>query len=117
MTYDDGILKIYRVENVAEAGKKPVLKLYFKGRYYYHQETLGYGRYYAALNAGQRISAVFAVPGWEDIQAEDICVPEDGQQYKVQITQRAKDEDGIQMTRITLERLGETYGIAENREN
>ena len=45
MTYDDGILKIYRPENTAAKGGKPVIVLKFKSQHYYEYDVLGYNRY------------------------------------------------------------------------
>ena len=42
--------------------------------------------------------------------AMDICILEDGLQYKCAFVQHVMD-DGLKITRITLERLKEDYGI------
>lgn len=113
MTFDDGILKIYRTENSAPPGFEPVERLVFLAGYYYHQETLGYGRYYTALQARQKVDLVVAVPGWEDILANHICILEDGLQYTVQLVQKSFDDGGLKITRITLERMGESYVVED----
>ncbi len=114
MTFDDGILKIYETENSAPPGFEPVERLAFLAGYYYRQETLGYGRYYTALQARQKVDMVVSVPGWEYILANHICIPEDSQQYTVQLVQKAYDENGLKITRLTLERLGrEDYAIKD----
>ena len=35
MTFDDGILKVYRTVNKAEPGNKPVIGLEYKDSYYF----------------------------------------------------------------------------------
>ena len=41
MTFDDGILTIYSVENIGDVGMMPVPGLVFKDTYYYGFDTLG----------------------------------------------------------------------------
>ena len=65
MTFDDGILTIYKIENTAQPGQMPVEGLTEKDRYYYGFDTLGINRFYTALQAQQQIEAVVNVPGWE----------------------------------------------------
>lgn len=111
MTFDDGILTIYKVENTAHPGQMPVEGLTEKDRYYYGFDTLGINRYYTALQARQTIEAVVNIPGWNDISALDICVLEDGRQYKLAMIQPTKDENGLRIMKLSLERLGKTYDI------
>lgn len=113
MTFDDGILGIYQSKNIGEPGCEPVMALVLKDNYYYHQETLGYNRYYTALQAREKISSVLSVPDWGQISAEDICITEDGRQYRILLSQPAYDENGLKITRITLERLGESYAVQD----
>ena len=49
MTFDDGTLTVYRTENTAKPGKKPVTKLKAKGRHYFNYGDLGYNRIYLSL--------------------------------------------------------------------
>jgi len=58
MTFDDGILTVYRTENTAKPGKKPVPKLKVKGKHYFNYGELGYNRIYRAKQAGQQVEAV-----------------------------------------------------------
>ena len=110
MTFDDGILKIYKVVNVAETGMKPKFALKLKSKHYFGFETVGISRYYTALQANTKVSHVVHI--WEDrkISSLDVCILEDGQQYKCAFVQHVID-DGLKVTRITLERLKEDYEI------
>lgn len=114
MTLDDGILEIYSVENIADRGMKPVYGLRLKSRHYYGFETVGIQRYYTAMKANSRVSDLVRI--WEDrgITAEDICILEDGKQYKCIFVQHMQDEDGLRITKITLERMDEEYVISED---
>lgn len=114
MTFDDGILKIYSTENIADIGKKPVIGLKEKSSHYFGFETVGVTRYYAAMQANSSISAVVHI--WQDrgIEAEDICILEDQKQYKCSFVQHMQNEENLPITKITLERLKEDYAIRKN---
>ena len=96
-------------------GKKPVISLVQRCRYYYHTEVIGVTRYYTALQANAKVDAIVSVQGWDaDIQYDDICIldPAEGNdQYKVAFIQKFLDSDGLKIRRLTLERLGENYVI------
>lgn len=114
MTFDDGILKIYDVKDISEPGMKPVTGLVYKSSHYFGYETVGITRYYTAMQANNKISELVHI--WQDrsITTQNICVMEDGQQYKCQFVQHTKDENGLLITKITLERLNENYVIRED---
>ena len=109
MTFDDGILKVYMVENIANPGDMPKEELVLKSEHFFGFDILGYSRYYTALQAHQNISAVVNIPEWHDITSLDIAKLEDGVQYKIRLEQRMKDENGLNVTKLTLERV-----VAEN---
>jgi hypothetical protein len=111
MTFDSGIASMYKVTNTAENGKKPKKGLVKIGQYYFGFQTLGVNRYYTALQAHQQLEAVIAVPGWEPVPVEAVVILESGLQYTVRMTQHALDENGLQITRLSLERNGESYDV------
>lgn len=111
MTFDDGILTIYAAKNEAYTGLMPKIVLYEKERFYFSFDTLGISRYYTALQARQQIEAVVNVPGWPDICATDICALEDGRQYRIVMRQPTMDDQGLRITKLSLERLGDKYEI------
>lgn len=105
MTFDDGILSVFRPENTAGPGDKPQSGYITMGRYYYSFANIGVTRYYTAMQAGQQVSAVVCVPGWNDIQVNDIVEREEapGHPYIVQMVQPETDEMGLRIDRLTLE--------------
>lgn len=111
MTFDDGILKIYRVVNQAEPGKKPEKKSVWKDSYYFGYGELGFARVYKAMQAKQQVDMVVNVPDWGDIKPLDICVMEDGQQYRIGLVQPTRDKNGLRITKLSLERIGEGYAL------
>lgn len=110
-TFNDGILTIYRTENIGDPGMKPVVGLVKKERYHYGFDTLGFNRYYTALEAKQQIESVVNIPGWGDIRATDICELENGDQFKIALRQPTLDDDGLRITKLSLERVDEKYAI------
>lgn len=111
MTFDDGILTVYRPQNTAGPGDKPQPGLKFIGRHYYSISSLGVTRYYAAMQAGQDVSAVVAVPGWNDIVTNDVIVLDDGRKYGAEMVQPETDEFGLRIMRVTLGVLSVDYQI------
>lgn len=105
MTFDDGTLKIYRMENDAEAGFMPVEKAVLQSEHYFGYDVLGYSRYYTALQAHQNISLVVNIPDWHDITVLDIAEMEDGARYIIRLVQPMKDENELNITKLTLERV------------
>ena len=112
MTFDDGNVKIYRITNIAEPGTKPKEAL---GEYETHcfgYETVGITRYYEALQADHKISDVITIPDWHDIRPDvQIAVMEDYSQHRIRQAQKTYDDDGLKITRLSLERIGDVYAF------
>lgn len=110
MTFDDGILTIYKTENIANPGNKPVIGLIEKNQAYFGFETIGINRYYTALQAKQQIDTLVHI--WQDrgIAANDICILESGKQYRIVMVQHM-DNDGLRITKLSMERLVEEYDM------
>ena len=111
MTFDDGILSIYKTVDVSKPGMKPEIQLELKDQYYFGFDNIGITRYYTAMQANQQISAVVNIPDWGDISTLDICALEDGKQYKIAMRQPTTDENGLRITKLSLERMDEQYAV------
>ncbi len=113
MTFDDGILNIYGIQNLAQPGDKPRVGLVLKSSHLFGFDTVGYNRYYAALKANEQIDDVVRI--WRDrtITNHDICILEDNLQYKISLIQHIKDDDGLDITKLTLTRIDEKYEIID----
>lgn len=120
MTFDDGIVGVYELTKVRVPGKMPVDGLQEKERFYFGYETLGINRYYTALQANQQIESVLNVPGWNPIKANtniaiiadaDGSITEDCDQFRIVMVQPTTDEDGLRITRLSLERIGDKYAV------
>ena len=112
MTYDDGIVGVYEIKSGKDASGKPIKGIALKEKFYFGYDVLGLNRYYTALQANQQIDAVLNTPGWNDVHAgKDIAVLEDGSQYTIQMVQKMLDEDGLRITKLSLERLTKNYDV------
>lgn len=110
-TFDDGILTIYNVENIAKPGDMPVTRLVEKASFCFGYETVGINRFYTALQVNRQIESVVHIPGWNDIGATDVCVLENGNQYIMPQIQPTLDDDNLRITRLSLERVSQEYVI------
>lgn len=108
---DSGVLKIYRLVNVAENGFKPVYNLEFVSEEFYEERTIGVTRYYAALGANERIDMVARI--WENrnIGVDYIASTEQNEQYRITLVQHTTDDDGLRVSDLTLERIGNLYDV------
>lgn len=112
--YDDGVLKLYRLQDTAQPGEMPQEKLIFLQKAYFDYLTIGYGRYYAAKGAQQQVDQLLRTP--EPLPAVRVgmyVILEDGLQYRVDNVQRTTDDDGLPVTDLTLFRLEELFDVAE----
>ena len=109
---DDGVLKIYEVENGTSNGTMPTKVLKFKLAVKYELSTLGITRYYTAMTAGHQLEAVVIVYPDPKIRVGDIVIDEFGNQTKIHMIQPYK-EDGLKMWKLTLERTDLCYEIQD----
>lgn len=107
-TFLDGIVKIYRVEEISQPGDMPKDGLVLKNTLRYHRRTVGVSRYYTALQAQQKADAVLRCPYRETVSTQDIAVV-DGKQYLITFIQRPEEIRPPVMD-LTLSRLEKDYG-------
>ena len=114
-SYNDGVCKIYKVENTALPGDMPVDGLVLKQTLRYKERTVGLNRFYQAMQNNIKVDFVIRCPEVRGLseKATDILVaiPIDGQQYKVMQIQYIEDAEPPTMD-LTLERLGENYAVS-----
>lgn len=104
MTFDDGMLRVYSVTNVAEKGDMPKNEPKLKGVFYFEYETVGYGRYYSAMAVKEQIEETVVIDIDRDIHTNDMVKFEDGTQMRIVQAQHARDESGMWFTRLSLTR-------------
>lgn len=112
----EGILFICKLENTAEAGFMPVLKLVQICQAYYRKRTVGYNRLYAAMGANKEISLLVRcfnteVPDYNEqlyvvFPKESIF---DSEQFRVSAIQEIVEDGAID---LTLSKMEEFYDVA-----
>lgn len=109
-SFNDGVVAVYAVSNIAEPGGMPQEKLTPKRTLRYHERTVGLTRFYTALQANVKVKYVLRCPRIRDISAQDVAIPNDGKQYRISLIQYPEDVDPPVMD-ITLEELTAVYDI------
>lgn len=107
-THNDGIVKIYRVDNIAQPGNKPQEGLVLKHALRYKERTVGITRVRLALQTGAEISYVLRCPRLRDVSPQDVAIPNDGRQYRITMVQYPEDINPPVMD-LELERLEHDY--------
>lgn len=120
MTFNDGIVGVYELTEIIVAGEMPTEGLSEIDRFYFGYDNLGISRYYTALQAKQEIESVINVPGWNTIKANThiaVIAKNNGEidstcdQFRIVMVQPTTDEDGLRITKLSLERIGENYAV------
>lgn len=110
LTFNDGVVRIYAVEDAAAPGKRPMPGLTRKAALRYHERTVGLTRYYTAKQDNVRVDAVLRVPRRREVCAQDVAVPNDGLQYEIKLVQYPENVEPPVMD-LTLTRLESPYEI------
>lgn len=112
MIYDKKLV-LYSLQNTAAKGLMPKEQLVKTGEEYYGSRVIGYNRQYAALGADQRIDELVRIWRNNQVRANNYAVLEDGLQYRINFVQHLLDDDGLEVTDLTLVRLEENYDVAD----
>lgn len=111
-TFNDGIVKIYSVGNIAAPGNMPKDGLTLKiSPLRYEERIVGMGRYWTAMQVQAQIDRIIRVPRIESISSQDVAIPIDGKQYQIKQVQYVPDIEPPSMD-LSLERLEAAYDIA-----
>ncbi len=112
-TFNDGVVSIYTVGNIATAGNMPKegLTLKFEKPLPYEERTVGMGRYWAAMQNQVKVQQMLRVQRINNLSTQDVAIPIDGEQYKIVQVQYPKDVEPPCMD-LSLERLVAEYDIA-----
>ena len=91
-SYNDGVVEIYKLEDTAAAGHKPVKSLGDRiGKFRYAEMRVGINRYYAAKQNQIRIDRVIRIPGGAEITNQDVLQTEGGAWYRIDMVQAVQD--------------------------
>lgn len=106
-----GLMAIYQLKNIAPKGLMPAEKLVKVCDEYYEERTIGVTRYYAALGADRRVDMVARIWLNPEVFPGQYAILEDGNQYRVDFTQKTTDDDGLPVMDLTLVRLEKNYDV------
>lgn len=110
-TFNDGVVNIYSVGNIAERGNMPKDGLTLKvGPLHYEERIVGMGRFWTAMQAQAKINQILRVPRINAVSVQDIAKPNDGEQYKIIQIQYPKDVEPPVMD-LSLERIEAKYEL------
>ena len=109
MMIADGVLKIHTLQNMALPGAMPVSKLVLKypQDIFYADRVVGYNRQYAAMGADQYVSKLVRIWELPVNVGEFVIIGND--QYRIDMVQFLRDEDGLKVCDLTLSKLEERY--------
>lgn len=111
--FNDGVLKMYTVGNIAGPGDMPKdgLILRFSSSIPYEEKTVGVTRYNAGKQNHNIIEQLLRIPRVKGISRNNIVVPIDGQQYRIEQIQTINDVEPRCLD-LSLERVEQDYDIA-----
>lgn len=108
--FNDGVVKIFAVVNIATAGSKPKEQLVLKETLHYKECTVGLTRFWTAKQASVNVKYVLRCPLLRGISTKNVAIPNDRKQYKIVQVQYPEDVFPPVMD-LTLEEVSAVYGI------
>ena len=109
-SFNDGLVSIYSLTNVAEPGKMPIKALSLKRKLRYAERVVGLQRYNTGLQNNVQVRYVLRCPLLRDVSPQDIAVPLDGVQYRIWQVQYPPDVFPACMD-LTLEIIEQKYEV------
>ena len=106
--FDDGVVKIYTLGNIAKDGDMPKDGLTLKETIRYKERTVGMGRFWTAQQEHVKIDLLLRVQKLRNISSQDVAIPNDGKQYIIKQVQYIEEQPVMD---LSLERLSEDYEI------
>ena len=111
---DGGIATVCVLTNTAADGDMPVYQLVPVTRAYFAYRTVSYRRMYAAKGANEEIDLLIRI--WRDptvMTGQYVVLSQsvnDGQ-YEIKMVQHTVDEDNLQVSDITLQKVDQLYDV------
>lgn len=90
-SYNDGVVSIYTVEDVAQPGYQPKPEKTLKVVLRYEEQRLGIHRYYSARQNQIDVQRVIRVQKSVPINNQDLAETEDGRKYRIDLVQSVSD--------------------------
>lgn len=107
--YPDGVVQIYRTENIAEPGNMPEEGTVRKATLRYRRRTIGNARYYEAMQNNAKVDIVIRCLYRKEVSVQDIAVIL-GEEEQYIITRVMDTESSVpREMELTLERIDADY--------
>lgn len=117
---DAGHIKIYALENTAEAGSMPSMAPVFLAESDFESLSIGITRQYSAKGVGEQVDALVRI--WAEgvpirigsiavITDSDFQEDAEGDQYRISNVQPTRNANNLKVIDLTLERLEEAYEL------
>ncbi len=110
-SFNDGIVRIYGVEDISIPGYAPKPQLQEKAMLRYEEQRTGINRYYAAKQANIEITRVLRCPRIDSIATQDVVETEDGRQYRIEQIQMVQGVYPASMD-LSLSKVVQDYEMA-----
>lgn len=110
--YNDGVVRIYSVEDTAAPGYAPVETPSLKITLRYEERRLGITRYFSGAQNQMQLDRVLRVQRAGKVTSQDIAVTEDGQNYRVDLVQSVPDV-WPESVDLTLSRIEQVITLTE----
>ena len=110
-SFPDGVVKIYKVADIAQPGDMPQEGLVLQESLRYKERTVGLTRFYAAMQNNVQVAFVLRCPEVRSVSTSEVAVNRDGVQFEIKQVQYPEDIEPPVMD-ITLEKLGEPYATS-----
>ena len=114
-TFNDGVLTVYEVGNIAGLGNMPKEGLIqkFTNTIPYEERTVGVTRFIANKQEQSIIEQLLRIPRINGIAREDVVIPIDGEQYRIKQVQSINDVEPKCLD-LSLEKVVTKYEIKGN---
>lgn len=111
-TFNDGVLSVYKVGNVAPLGDRPKEGLIqkFDNTIPYEERTVGVTRFIANKQEQSIIEQLLRIPRVDGIARENVVIPIDGEQYRIKQVQSINDVEPRCLD-LSLERVDVKYEL------
>lgn len=108
-SYNDGVVGIYKVSNIAQPGYKPKQHCSLLASLRFDEQRLGINRLYMSRQNHAEIGRLIRVQRGVEISSQDVAVI-DGKQYRIDTVQTAKDIYPLSLD-LALVRIEQEYEV------
>lgn len=110
-SYNDGVVKIYEVKNIAEPGYAPKKGLVLRFSLRFDEQRLGINRLYLSMQNQAEIVRVIRTQRLDGISPQDVAII-NGRQYRVNTIQTVKEIYPPSLD-LALTAIEQEFGVVE----